>query len=157
MSSFHRVPVARRRHRRVQGRNPPVSLQSDLREHQGELPLHLPARLQVSRSGTSLRGYVPSSAALIISLLRSAGLNPVSHLGTKGFMLHLQMNSIQPLFTACEAAKRLFFFFNAHAPPLTSLPACSAQTPSFLFVSLHTHSCVQVCLRLLGCTACLRH
>lgn len=102
------VRAACRRHQRVQGRNPPVSLQSDLREHQRELPLHLSARLQVSRSGTSLRRYVPSFVALI-TLPHHNGLNAFSHLGTKDFMFHFQMNSVEPLFTACEAVKRHFF------------------------------------------------
>lgn len=40
----------------------------------------------------------------------SHGLNAFSHLGTKDFMFHFQMNSVEPLFTACEAVKRHFFF-----------------------------------------------
>lgn len=60
----------------------------------------------------------------------SHGLNTFSHLGTKDFMFHFQMNSVEPLFTACEAVKKGIFF--CAAPLLRLSPACLLVLPSCL-------------------------
>lgn len=63
----------------------------------------------------------------------SHGLNTCSHFGTQDFMSHFHMNSIQPLFTACEAVKRLFFFFFLRCSSLSPLAlACLLALPSRL-------------------------
>lgn len=59
------------RHRRVQRWNSSVQIQPDLWEHQGQLPLHLSTRLQISGSRTALSWYV----CLLCCLLKMPSSN----------------------------------------------------------------------------------